>query len=202
MVDYPKIGDLTEKQRIFCERYCTHWNATKAAIEAGHSEKTAHAIGWENLRKPEIQAYIKFIKDNAADFAGVSFLRNVQRLAQIAYGSAADLRDSWENMKDWKELPDDVKATIAEVTTTSRVVKTSLDEDKTIEIETVKVKQYDPRLAIETLNKMLGYNAAEKIDHSTKGESINPQRIFFTDTDGSERDEYGNKREVPTAMGE
>ena len=42
----------------------------------------------------------------------------------------------------------------------------------------------------------------QHIDHSTKGESINPQRIFFTDTDGSERDEYGNKREVPPAVGE
>ena len=41
----------------------------------------------------------------------------------------------------------------------------------------------------------------QHIDHSTKGESINPQRIFFTDTDGSERDEYGNKLEVPPAVG-
>lgn len=42
----------------------------------------------------------------------------------------------------------------------------------------------------------------QHIDHSTKGESINPKRIFFTDTDGSERDEYGNKREVPPTVGE
>ena len=197
MIDYPKIGDLTEKQRIFCERYCTNWNATKAAIEAGHSEKTAHAIGWENLRKPEIQEYIKHIKDNAADFAGVSFLRNVQELAKLAYGSAADLRDSWENMKDWEELPDDVKATIAEVTTTSRVVKTSLDEDKIIEIETVKVKQYDKRLAIEALNKMLGYNAAEKINHSG-GVEVTEKRMTFSD--GSTRDENGNIIALPPSL--
>lgn len=198
MLEYPKIDDLTEKQRIFCERYCTHWNATKAAIEAGYSEKMAHSIGHENTKKHEkTKAYIQFIKDNAADFAGVSFLRNVQRLAQIAYGSAADLRDSWENMKDWKELPDDVKATIAEVTTTSRVVKTSLDEDKTIEIETVKVKQYDPRLAIETLNKMLGYNAAEKIAHSG-GVEVTEKRITFSD--GSIRDENGNITTLPPSL--
>lgn len=42
----------------------------------------------------------------------------------------------------------------------------------------------------------------QHIDHSTKGESINPKRIFFIDTDGSERDEYGNKREVSPIMGE
>ena len=197
MLDYPNIAELTEKERIFCERYCTCWNATKAAIEAGYSEKTARQIGCENLTKLHIKGYIKHIKDNAADFAGVSFLRNVQELSKLAYGSAADLRDSWENMKDWEDLPDDVKATIAEVTTTSRVVKTSLDEDKTIEIETVKVKQYDKRLAIEALNKMLGYNAAEKITHSG-GVEVTEKRMTFSD--GSTRDENGNIIALPPAL--
>ena len=199
MIDYPKIGDLTEKQRIFCEAYCRFWDATKAAKEAGYSEKTAYSIGSENLRKPECAEYIKFIKDNAADFAGVSFLRNVQELAKIAYGSAADLRDSWENMKDWQELPDDVKATIAEVTTTSRVVKTSLDEDKIVEIETVKVKQYDKRLAIEALNKMLGYNAAEKVETSNPDGSLRPKTtIIFSD--GSKREGNNDTPEVRSSL--
>ena len=197
MTEYPNIGELTEKQRIFCEVYCRVWDATKAAKEAGYSEKTAYSIGSENLRKPECAGYIRFIKDNAAAFAGVSFLRNIQELAKIAYGSASDLRDSWENMKDWQELPDDIKATIAEVTTTSRVVKTSLDEDKTIEIETIKVKQYDKRLAIEALNKMLGYNAAEKINHSG-GVEVTEKRMTFSD--GSTRDENGNIITLPPAL--
>jgi phage terminase small subunit len=34
-------------------------NATKAAKDAGYSEKTAHSIGDENLRKPAIQARLK-----------------------------------------------------------------------------------------------------------------------------------------------
>jgi len=32
-------------------------NATRAAIRAGYSKKTAYSIGQENLTKPEIQAY-------------------------------------------------------------------------------------------------------------------------------------------------
>ena len=195
MIDYPKIGDLTEKQRIFCERYCTHWNATKAAIEAGHSEKTAHAIGWENLRKPEIQDYIKHIKDNALEFAGVSLLRNAQELAKVAYGSGADIRKAWESLEEWEQLPDDVKATIAEVTTTTRVIKTMGGDEEAgasivQAIESVKVKQYDKLKALEMLNRMGGYNAAEKIDHSTLGEKIEKKVIVFTD--GTLRDERGN----------
>ena len=40
------------------EEYCVDWNCTQAAIRAGYSEKTAYAIGWENLRKPEIKSAI------------------------------------------------------------------------------------------------------------------------------------------------
>lgn len=195
MIDYPKINDLTEKQRIFCERYCTHWNATKAAIEAGHSEKTAHAIGWENLRKLEIQEYIKHIKDNALEFAGVSLLRNAQELAKVAYGSGADIRKAWESLEEWAQLPDEVKATIAEVTTTTRVIKMMGGDEETgasiiQAIESVKVKQYDKLKALEMLNRMGGFNAAEKIDHSTLGEKIEKKVIVFTD--GTLRDERGN----------
>ena len=50
---------LTQKQRIFCEEYIKTTNATKAAIAAGYSEKTARVIGQENLTKPAISAYIK-----------------------------------------------------------------------------------------------------------------------------------------------
>lgn len=50
------MSDLTTKQRRFVEEYVggANFNATEAARRAGYSEKTAHATGWENLRKPEI----------------------------------------------------------------------------------------------------------------------------------------------------
>lgn len=49
---------LTEKQKIFCDEYIISLNATQAAIKAGYAEKTAYAIGAENLKKPKIQSYI------------------------------------------------------------------------------------------------------------------------------------------------
>ena len=49
---------LTAKQKRFCDEYLIDLNATKAAIRAGYSEKTAGAIGTENLQKPLIKEYI------------------------------------------------------------------------------------------------------------------------------------------------
>lgn len=49
---------MTKKQKRFCDEYLIDCNATQAAIRAGYSKKTAYSIGVENLKKPEIKAYI------------------------------------------------------------------------------------------------------------------------------------------------
>ncbi len=49
---------MTPKQQKFCDEYLISGNATDAAIKAGYSPKTAYSIGNENLKKPEIRAYI------------------------------------------------------------------------------------------------------------------------------------------------
>lgn len=49
---------LTAKQQRFCDEYLIDMNATQAAIRAGYKEKTARAIGCENLTKPNIREYI------------------------------------------------------------------------------------------------------------------------------------------------
>lgn len=58
-----ELGDtakLTTNQKRFVEEYCSNgYNATRAAIAAGYSEKTAAVTGHENLRKPNISQAIK-----------------------------------------------------------------------------------------------------------------------------------------------
>ena len=49
---------LTIKQKAFADLYIKYGNASRAAREAGYSEKTARAIAGEYLTKPAIKAYI------------------------------------------------------------------------------------------------------------------------------------------------
>ena len=49
---------LSPKQKLFCEEYAKTKNATRSAINAGYSEKTAKEMGYENLTKPHIQEYL------------------------------------------------------------------------------------------------------------------------------------------------
>lgn len=49
---------LTQKQRLFVDEYIKSGNATQSAIKAGYATKAAYRTGAENLRKPQIKAYI------------------------------------------------------------------------------------------------------------------------------------------------
>lgn len=49
---------MNARQKKFCDEYLIDCNATQAAIRAGYSPKTAYSIGEENLKKPELKAYL------------------------------------------------------------------------------------------------------------------------------------------------
>lgn len=53
-----RIDGLLPKQAAFVTEYLLCGNATKAALAAGYSPKTAHVIGAENLKKPAIAAVL------------------------------------------------------------------------------------------------------------------------------------------------
>ncbi len=50
---------LTKKQKRFADEYIIGLNATKAAIRAGYSEKTAYSQGQRMLKNVEIKTYIE-----------------------------------------------------------------------------------------------------------------------------------------------
>ena len=69
-------GKLTAKQEAFCRHYAAGEpgvlnNATRAAIEAGYSSKTAAQIGHENLRKPKVRARVEELREEAREVAKV-----------------------------------------------------------------------------------------------------------------------------------
>ena len=53
-----KEKKLTLKQQRFADEYIRLGDATKAARNAGYSDKTARFVGAENLTKPNVKSYI------------------------------------------------------------------------------------------------------------------------------------------------
>lgn len=78
---------MTNKQRIFIDEYLKSLNATKAAIRAGYSEKTAYSIGQENLKKPDIKSEI----DARMQASHMSADEALRLTSDIARGDIGDL---------------------------------------------------------------------------------------------------------------
>lgn len=91
---------LSNKQQAFIDSYLRHWNATRAAIEAGYSKRTARAIGAENLTKPDIS------KEIAARKAALIMSADevLTRLTDMGRGSLADFADV-KTSEDLKKHP-------------------------------------------------------------------------------------------------
>lgn len=81
---------LTYKQRLFVEAYQgkANGNATQAAIIAGYSGKTAHSIGAENLKKPEI---IEALQSNQRQDAAIADRQaRLRFLTQVMNGEVTE----------------------------------------------------------------------------------------------------------------
>lgn len=168
---------LTDKQKRFCEEYVIDWNATNAALKAGYSKKTAYSIGNENLKKPEIQDYIEEIQKDLAKLCGVSAARNILELKKIAFSSMHHYKSDWMTEKEFSQISDDDKCAISAIDYT--IKHTEYGEERI-----VKFKLHDKHKAIETLNKMLGWNDPDKLDLTTNGQSVNTDtQIVFVNKD-------------------
>lgn len=76
---------LNDRQKRFCEEYLIDRNATQAAIRAGYSEKTAHSIGNENLKKPEIEKYITELKEKQSKRTEITADKVLRELGMMAF---------------------------------------------------------------------------------------------------------------------
>ena len=139
---------MTPKQQRFVEEYLVDLNATQAAMRAGYSKKTAHAVGHENLRKPEIEAAIAEAMQARSERTEVTIDKVVQELALIAFANADDFFD-------WGPDGITVKSK-ADLTRGQRAVVAEVSETITEHGGTVRVKLGDKLAALDKLARHLG----------------------------------------------
>ena len=157
----PQKRKLTPKEERFCYEYLAcGMNATKAAIKAGYSKKTATEIGRQNLLKLVIQERIQYMKDNLAETAGITATMIAAEHAKIAFNSIAHLHNTWIELKEFNQLTDDQKACIQEIST--KVMKVKSYDGVTNDVEYVRIKLYDKQRALDSLTNLLGFNAPVK----------------------------------------
>ena len=81
---------LNRRQQIFVSEYLTDFDASRAAVAAGYSKKSARAIGSENLTKPNIKAAIDAAIEERKARLDISAQAVIQELALIGFANMAD----------------------------------------------------------------------------------------------------------------
>lgn len=158
---------LTPKQQSFVAEYLIDLNATQAAIRAGYSAKRADAIGFENLRKPEIASAIAKARDERSERTEIDADWVLKRLARDATADLADLYDEHGNLLPVKEWPIAWRTgLVAGVETVQEM--DGKDADGKPEYVTVrKVKLLDRTKLVELIGKHVTVGAfKDKIEHS------------------------------------
>jgi hypothetical protein len=83
---------MTNRQKIFVEKYLTHFNASRAAREAGYKQKS-NVAGSNLLKNPKIQNILDHrIKDFQVEATEAAF--RLQEIVNVSIGDFIDIIDS------------------------------------------------------------------------------------------------------------
>ncbi len=143
-----KMAKLTEKQKRFCNEYLIDLNATQAAIRAGYSSIAAKEIGYENLTKPHIKAYVQKCMAERAERTNITQDMVVEELAKIAFSQ----------IDDYVEIDDSTGGNIVIVKTTRDVPGDKISAISSIKQGSngIEIKLHDKVRALESLGRHLG----------------------------------------------
>lgn len=184
------MARLTEKQARFVAEYLVDLDATKAAKRAGYSEKTAYSIGFENLRKPEIQEAIQAAMDARSKRTGITQDMVLNELAAIGFSKATDyvrIQDGIVLIHDTEDLTDAQKSAIA-----------SIEDGK----YGVKIRFHDKIRALEKIGDHLGMFTGKETEQSDIADDglidalgSNAKALFDDGDDGDDSDMLPKEKE-------
>jgi phage terminase small subunit len=146
---------LTAKQARFVAEYLIDLNASAAARRAGYSDKRADAIGYENLRKPEISDAIRVAQQARAKRTEITQDRVLQEYAKLAFLDPRAFFDEKGSLIDVPSLPAEVAAALAGMDVANE--RDGEDaEGRAQYVQVRKIKFVDKKGALDSIARHLG----------------------------------------------
>lgn len=182
MTDVPAIPikPLKGKLKRFADEYLIDFNGTQAAIRAGYSERSAYSIASENLRKPEVAAYLRARKaewDAEYEHRIMGRYEVLARLSEIAASDMGDLLPTDDDGKPTGDLQSLSLRSAKEmgkshlIKKLKRTITTTAVGEVETQTETIEAELYSAHEALRDLGK---YHAlfTEKVDLTSDGKPI------------------------------
>jgi phage terminase small subunit len=158
-----RLASLTPKQRLFIREYCRHLNATRAAIAAGYSEKTARQAGARLLTNVNVSAEIGKLTQKACERLEISAENVLRELARLAFLDPRNFYDANGALRNVTELDDDTAACISAMEVEDIFRGRGSDKEKTGIC--LRIKFADKGANLERLGRYLKL-FTDKVEHS------------------------------------
>lgn len=149
------MEELNDKQRKFCDEYLKSFNATKAAEAAGYAKATANVAASRLLTHANVQAYLSEKRDKLKEKSQITLEQVVEGYRKLAF---FDSRKFYQDGKviNVDELDDETMFAM------SGFEASEVITDFGARIKTNKIKLSDRIRALDSLCRVLGYNAPDK----------------------------------------
>jgi phage terminase small subunit len=150
--------ELNDQVELFIQCYLANGHhGANAALEAGYAKSNARGQASRLLTDARVQKRITELNSVTAHHLGITRAEIMRRLNNQ---SGFDVRKLYLKDGDLKRIIDLDDATAAGI---AGIEVTSILEGMG---KVTKIKIRDTRAATDSLNKMLGWNAPEKVDHT------------------------------------
>jgi phage terminase small subunit len=144
---------LTKRQELFVAEYLVDLNATRAAMVAGYSEKTAKAQGSRLLTNVDVSEAIAAKHGKRLTNLEITADRVLQEIAKLAFFDPANFFESDGSLKRIQDLDENTRMAMSGLEVTELFEGTG--EQKHVYGLLKKVKLSDKRSSLELLGKHL-----------------------------------------------
>lgn len=168
-VTAPKQRKLTGKQAQFVVEYIVDFNATKAAIRASYSEKTAYSQGQRLLKDVEIKTAIAVAMEERLERTKVDADWVLKRLTAEAEADLAEIYEEDGSLKPIHEWPKIWRTGLVAGLEVEPVLKKTKKDGSEIVLGITKLKVSERIKRIELIGKHIDVQAfKEKHEHTGK----------------------------------
>ena len=161
---------FTPKQRLFIEAYLIHKNATKAAIAAGFSERSANNQGARLMANDAIRGEIEARLASTLDRYAVTSERIIRELALIAFANIGDfvaVQAGRSSIVDFGTATREQMASLRSVEIDERTIDGAAPG-----VRKIKISLSDKRQALMDLAKLRAMLPGDLLEHSGSVEHV------------------------------
>lgn len=162
---------MTNAQKVFCDEYLKHLNATEAykvAYPKEKAEETINASASRLLRNVKVAKYIEERMKEREEETKVTQNMVIQELAKIAFSDIRELYTDTGALKNIKSLENKIAGAISSLETFEEFE--GRGDDREYIGDTKKVKMLDKTKALELLGKHLGMFKETNVNINTNYE--------------------------------